>query len=546
MIKKLAVATVVLLVLAFAGFYIVKRGLGPRDPAEFLPEGTLFYVTMGNLPRTALRWQETALAKIGAEPDVAEALRKPLASLMATLGVPEIDGMVRSLKPTSAFFAATGFSATDATMAVGIQYVGGRGAFDEAVARLRKELPPSQVESLSHGGTEILASKHGKVSLFTASVGIWGFLSSDRALMETLIERASGKGTGPSLAQNPNYQSVLSNLMPDADCTVFLDWQKALDGLLEIGRTLGERPIPGQVAKLRMAKAVGASFQFDGELQRDTLFILAPGGTPPPKLSKKALALADSRTAFFAEFRSDFRGFQELMGGKKLPPSLQELIEKADASFGPGCAIMGIWPETRKIPAAIAAIEVRDRQNAQQVVQTVCAMIPGTSMETRGGRDIYSFPALGNPFSLPSLALMDETLLIGIDAEAVVHVAGAGQPGSPGLAQSPAFRAAMPAYESANEMFAYLDARTLFERSYNELRPWLILSAAFVPGMSKYIGPKLPETETISRHLSPIILSQNRTPEGIRFDSSGPITMTQAAVVGAAAVMSTTKSFGLR
>ena len=57
-----------------------------------------------------------------------------------------------------------------------------------------------------------------------------------------------------------------------------------------------------------------------------------------------------------------------------------------------------------------------------------------------------------------------------------------------------------------------------------------------MPGVSDIIdGSKLPETETIARHLQPIVYGQTRLPEGYLVESSGPITMNHAFLIAAAA-----------
>ena len=57
-----------------------------------------------------------------------------------------------------------------------------------------------------------------------------------------------------------------------------------------------------------------------------------------------------------------------------------------------------------------------------------------------------------------------------------------------------------------------------------------------MPGASDIIdGSKLPETETIAKHLQPITYTQTRIPEGYLVESSGPITMNHAFLMAAAA-----------
>ena len=68
------------------------------------------------------------------------------------------------------------------------------------------------------------------------------------------------------------------------------------------------------------------------------------------------------------------------------------------------------------------------------------------------------------------------------------------------------------------------------------LRQVIVFGAAVVPGASAIIdASKLPETETIAKHLQPIVYNQIRIPEGYLVESSGPITMNQAVFLGVAA-----------
>ena len=87
----------------------------------------------------------------------------------------------------------------------------------------------------------------------------------------------------------------------------------------------------------------------------------------------------------------------------------------------------------------------------------------------------------------------------------------------------PSSRTALSAYKTANEVFGFVDSRKLFERGFPMLRPVIVFAAAVVPGASAIIdGSKLPETESIAKHLQPIVYSQTRIPEGYLVESSGP------------------------
>ena len=90
------------------------------------------------------------------------------------------------------------------------------------------------------------------------------------------------------------------------------------------------------------------------------------------------------------------------------------------------------------------------------------------------------------------------------------------------LDKVPAFAAAETAYRTANEVFGYVDTKRLVERSYPKLRQIIIFGAAIMPGASDIIdGSKLPETETIARHLQPIVYGQTRIRKAISLSQVG-------------------------
>src|SRR6187402_2475745 len=75
--KKASLALVALLVLAFALFVVFKKTIGRHVPAaQLVPGETLLFVNVPNLPRTALRWPQTGLAQIFAEPELQRFLEK--------------------------------------------------------------------------------------------------------------------------------------------------------------------------------------------------------------------------------------------------------------------------------------------------------------------------------------------------------------------------------------------------------------------------------------------------------------------------------------
>lgn len=528
MTKKLSMAAGVLIVLLLVAVLIFNRVAGPSDGARLLPSDTILYVSLNDLLRSALRWQGTALAEIGREPEVKAFLGKPLAKLQSGAG--EAGGILADLKPSRIFLAVTAATAERVDVAVGFQFWGGKKGFDQAIARLRKELPAGEASIETYAGDEIASTKHGRFTLFSAAHGRWGFLSTDAATLKSLLDRASGKSPGPSLAEAPDFQKSVAPMLPAPDLLFFARPGRAMDVLLEAGRSLGAEAIPGQVNELRSIQAVAGSWKLDGRLQRDAIFLLRSGPQPVESLAHKSIRFTGPDSVLYVDFLGRLAGFSGLL--KKVLPDRQdaavELAELASRAFGPEGALIADWHPGQMTPSGIAAIQIRDAALAEESLKKFITFFPETTVTEQDGIKLYSLPSVSNPLASPTFALSTGFLIAGINPAAVVMAAGAA---GPTIESQPAFAPALKTFQSANEAFAFLDTRMVFERAYTALRPVILFGAQVMPGVSGIIETsKLPQTDTIAKHLPPVIFSQRHLEEGVFFQSSGPFTVSQIAI----------------
>jgi len=535
------VAVIAAILAALAALFYLKESIGPSDAAVLAPEDAVLFVNLTNLPRTAMRWNETALAKIAAEPDVKAFLEKPLSRLMAEPGGNEAGRILSMLKPSNIFVALAGDPADSTDALVGFQYWGGRAAFDVAVARMRRELPGTEspaAAEMKHTDHAILSSKHGTRSIFTATHGRWGFVSTRESLIKKALEKVTGGESG--LSGNADFQAVKARLPKDPEFLLFMDARKVLDRVLAAGKTMGAEPIPAQVEMLRATRALGAALKLDGELQRDAIFLLRPGGNPGAPLGRKPLRFTGPDTAFYVDFLTRMDGLPALLknAGGAIPqsPEIPALVELAAAAYGPECGIVGSWPAGRMAPAPLVALEIRNPAKAGEFMQKMLTVFPDATTGEQGGAKLYSFPSMSTPLAAPTMAQTGEFLLLGLDPSAVAGAATTTGP-APTVESTPAFAGAVSTYASASGLFAFVDTRLLFERAYTALRPVIIFGAAVMPGSADWVeASKLPQTDSVARHLAPIVLSGQRLSDGILVESSGPITMNQAAFAIAAGI----------
>jgi hypothetical protein len=122
-------------------------------------------------------------------------------------------------------------------------------------------------------------------------------------------------------------------------------------------------------------------------------------------------------------------------------------------------------------------------------------------------------------------------LVAGADAASVEAAMKRSSNGSSELAASKTFTNAERAVPAAQQAFAYIDPALIYTRVDATLRPMLFMSAAFLPGIADTVDlNKLPAPEIITKHLSPIVMSQRYDGDGYISESVGPVTVYQTIV----------------
>lgn len=540
--KIAAVILVLLLVLLGVGVWFWKS-LGASDAARLLPQGTVVLVSLPDTVRTAMRWPSTTLAKIGVEPDIRAFLEKPFARIGQGGGGDEAAKILVDLKPTRLFFAVTSVKETAAV--VGFQFLGSRKSFESAVGRLRTELDrhatgqPAQTSA--YNGVAITVTTHGPHSLFTAVAGRWAFLSNNLDALHQVLDRAAGTAKDGVLADLPRYQKVVAELPRDPDLLVFSQPQAILDTLLAFGQSMGAQQIPAQVEQARKVEAIGIGVKLEGADIRDAIFVLRPDPPDFGKLSHAGMKLTSPDTFAYFDFLANFAEMSQATTNPFLAPLLQNpamqgsrLVELAPQALGPECSVSANWPAGQMKPEVLLAVQVRDAAKAAECLRELTGLFPETVVSDQNGVSFYSFPSMQSAFANPTVAQVDGFLIAGLDPAGLERVVAAGQKG-PTLDKSPAFGPAQDFYAHGNEVFGFVNTAEVFTRAYDALKPIMTFGIALVPGMNDYFdSTKLPPTQSIARHLQPMISAQTRRADGYLLESRGPITMNQAALLSAA------------
>lgn len=531
--KKVAIWLGIAAVLGLAGVAIFLRSGGPAKAAAIAPADASIFLNIPNIPLTGFRWTSTAMARIAAEPEVREFLKKPMEKKAGTgSAAAEAGGHLAALKPGN-IFASVSPGESGPSVLVGFQFWGGKKDYENAVARLREALPSGEGEPSTrlHRHIEVLATRHGDYELHSAAVGRWGLLSNSAAGIGEAIDRALGESQGAGLDSNERFQKTISELPDSPDFLAFLQPAPAADAL---GAVQGAA-VSMALESLRSTEAIGAAMKIDGGLQRDALFILHPhskGETPPADTG--AIAFTRAETVVF--WRDSSFGFGDLPAALRdasaaqpaLPRELPQLAE-ALAACGPGFSVSAEWPEGALAPSPLVAVQTASPETAREALAAAAAVFPGASPSGENG--VLSIPS---NFGSVQLAAIGNHLLAATDP---ARLAEAARPegSAPTLESSPKFRSALPAYRAATGVFCYIDTATAFERLHAAFVPVLRFTAAMVPAIGENVDTaKIPSAASISKHLQPIVLSQRDTARGTLFESSGPVSMGQLLLLGTA------------
>ncbi len=555
MIKKALIALAVIAVLIGAAIFWFWRSMGFMEAARLVPGDAIALVELPDLPRTAFRWPQTAIAKITGEPEVQAFLEKPLGAVLGTSepksdkgpkGPKKSDGnspteVLLRLKPGHIFAAVLSVSSSDSSLLVGFQFWGGKGDCDHAIARIRKEIERSQKageqKSESYHGDDITSTVYGNLTLFSGSHGHWGFLSNSIDGIKQALDRAAGRTIGGSLAENSKFQAATKRLLSNPDFLFFSQPERFIDTLLAVGATAGATVNPEQVEQIRKVQAIGASIKLDGLDLRDSIFILHEN---PPKLGQLAHAgiqLTDEKTAGYVDFLLNFQQLALLAqaNGFLNLPSLQstQIPALLPEAYGPECAIVMNWAEGQMKPDGFLAAQIRDKAKAEATIEEMTAVFPQFTVTDVGGFKAYNFINLNGVMTSPTFALIDGFLVVGLNPSDVEHAVASQKAGKP-LIKTPSFAYARSEFQSANEVFGYLDIRAAFTRFYPLAKQIAVFSAAINPSSTAAIDVnKLPSTEAVARHLNPIVYAQSRYDDGYLLQSRGPVSLSQAAFLGA-------------
>jgi hypothetical protein len=282
---------------------------------------------------------------------------------------------------------------------------------------------------------------------------------------------------------------------------------------------------------------------------RETDFVAMPRAGLTKEMARPLLGAAGTDTVFYSASLMQwpdgiFSPASALGGGFS---TLLNQLNAAFASHGVSTddlpiafdeeiETMANWPAEAHFPTMVASLRVRDSDRARKIVEALTSIpIEGTewTRDEQNGATVFTVQPFGSQLPLvPTISLSEKAIYLGTESVAVENLRTRLAKPARDLENSARFRDAVALVPKPDCAFDYVDTQQAWERLDAALRPFLAMSATLYPALGNGVDlRKVPPSEVVTKHLSPIVMSQRYEKEGYVTDSAGPVTF-RAATLG--------------
>jgi hypothetical protein len=524
--------------------------------ASLLPKETLALVHLPDFNQSRGEWHRTDLYQLWQEPAVQDFMAKPRAQIGARGRVGQAVDEISTLEMKDAFFAVISIEASAWRWDGGFRCAGDTGKAAKLVeewrARILGDDPDVKHETIEYQGRQIHNDSAGIMEVWTAWAGPWFFFANDLGNLKALLDRADGrvKEAANTLSADDVFLAA-SKHMPASYAALVFGRLNQLAAKLTTGPE--EPEASDRFSIVRQIQSFCATMAFDGGRMRDTVFVGMPKAAELGNLTRASLPIASKDTFLYAasvlQLRKEMEpGWQTpslgwLAGLHRITDSLAAkgvTLDEWKAGFGSEVGLVGSWTVNSQWPSLVAAVPVRDSAKANQIITAITASTGNDDVQwthrEKEGAHYYSSSTGVALFSFsPTIGMSDRMLVVGPDAGSVETAIKHGATSSSELAATRNFQNAERALPTAQQAFVYLDPALVYARFDASLRPLLAMGAAFLPALSDTIDVnKLPSAEVITRHLSPMVMSQSYRGDGYVAESVGSVPL-YPTVLGAIA-----------
>jgi hypothetical protein len=546
--------------IAAVGIWLALRGGGSAEAnarvTSLLPRDTVVFVHVPDFNRTREQWRETDIYKLWREPAVQDFLQKPLAQMPnQTSAAEERMQQLERLGIKDGFVAITSLQADRPAMVGGFRFKANKSETEKVLGEWRGMLQTAadaKPEIVQHQRHRIEVLRRAATTLATVYDGDWFFAANDVAALTALLDRTKTRSAdaAATLGADPDFSASVKRMPGGYAGFAFARVEPFLARLA--ARYPQNESNASRLDVLRQVRSVSAATTFDGGKIRDVLFAQMPKSAEQGELTRSSLGIATPETFLYVAtlltLPRDMGAATNVvpMPGVGFAAGVQRFVaplvqsginvEDWNAAFGADLGVIGEWPVNARIPSLLATLPVKDATKADELVSRMTAAAVEGSRWAMTERDAvrYYSQVPQNPLVpvAPTIGIGSQRAVAGLDAASVeAAMKRAPGDGDTGLAASETFRTAEGMINAPNRSSAYVDTALLYTRLDAALRPMLVMGAAFVPAIAQAIDlSKVPPAEVITRHLSPIVMSQRYDGDGYVTESAGPVSIFQAAL----------------
>jgi Protein of unknown function (DUF3352) len=582
---KRVIAVLVLLtaVIAAALVYFVLNKPAPHA-ADLLPESTLTFIDIPDLSKSRTEFTKTEFYALWHEPEVQAFLAKPLAALreMApSVGAPKdadtIGGLVFDAMQGEVFLAVTHvtlFPVFNPGVVCGVDV---RTKRIEAVAglyqlegQLKRAYPKGTYQTKTYLGVKYILweTEPGYPVCHAFFNSLVVFTYGEDAMRDMI---ASWTGQVPRdfkrLANSQKFKNVQQHASVNHEFLAYANVEEALN---LIGPLLAFAPqTAGMYQKLSRTQAAAYSLSFVDRGIEDVGFIACSSGVPKPTppTQRKTLALTTPDTLVYSVGSADLAGtYEEVMQSLSQSGSAGMMLTVAQfqqglrtrgirmgedvlQKLGPEFAVIANWrPGTRSPEIAIVS-EITDADKLRPALDAAMDALRescgGTNETlpwdvTEGAGQKLRSVHIGSGLPAPTYALTDQFFILASNPDYARALVIQAKESKPTLATSMVYQQSVKRLPTNGSSYGYADLRGLFTSLYGLMKP--ILTGT---GSSPFVDvSKLPQSETIAKHLFPLVSATVSEPQQTTSTSFSPLGKSLAVVAGVGGAVWAVNTFG--
>jgi hypothetical protein len=547
--KRFLLLVVFAIVILFLVLFALRRNAATAASAapSILPSDTVLFLHVPDPAKNRENWHKTELYALYREPAVQKFLRKPAAKISKNNQVSQAWSDLGTLRLRDVFVATNTFDSL--RLVAGFEFQCDKKQAESIIegwkSNLTAKAPRTQRSAVDYEKHSIDVIK-GDTAIASTFVGNRFFAASNVDDLKALLDRIDHRTKTPALESDENFRAAMKEMPTDYAWLFYVQPRQFAQKLAALRSQDGRRVPPDQQTMLERIQSFSHAMIFEGAKIRDVEFVAMPK-LFDAQLTRETLAMTSAETflyiASLLNLEQQIDWIQQGTGGTPATPFLRQInsalatagVTPDDwkAAFSNEISLTINWAANSRVPSGVATLALRDSARANKMVNAVTAAW-GWHSTSRNNAQYYTAPTEGNLLAInPTLAMNDRFLVLGLDS-AGVDRAIAPPTGVQPLTATDKFKSGSNLVPAPHQMFIYLDLANLYARLDTTVRPILQMSAAFIPALTKEVDiANLPEAETVTRHLSPVVASQSYAGHGYRSESVGTITVTQTAALAA-------------